>query len=186
MSPIMTKPTKWYVRPAKTQISLGIRPVWSESSLCAQWVAKDLSFLHADSEESDKTGPMPRLIWVFAGPTCQFVGFVTRRLIYMYIYIWHLFELTDMFWCLFLLKDGYKSKWLTAYYDPMMLQCALNPLISHVMRLWHFPSSVNAFFKQACTSIQWGWVSDSWLDPSSDFIVYFGIQPIPFKFGNQS
>ena len=25
----MTKPTKWHVRPAKTQISLGIRPVWS-------------------------------------------------------------------------------------------------------------------------------------------------------------
>ena len=35
------------VRLAKTQISLGIRPVWSESSLCAQWVAKDPSFLHA-------------------------------------------------------------------------------------------------------------------------------------------
>ena len=31
----MTKPTKWHVRPAKTQISLGIRPVWSESSLSA-------------------------------------------------------------------------------------------------------------------------------------------------------
>ena len=29
------------VRPAKTQISLGICPVLSESSLCAQWVAKD-------------------------------------------------------------------------------------------------------------------------------------------------
>ena len=27
MSRLMTKPTKWYVRPAKTQISLGIRPV---------------------------------------------------------------------------------------------------------------------------------------------------------------
>ena len=39
--------------PAKTQISLGIRPVWSESSLCAQWVAKDPRFLHADSEDSD-------------------------------------------------------------------------------------------------------------------------------------
>ena len=25
----MSKPRKWYVRPAKTQISLGIRPVWS-------------------------------------------------------------------------------------------------------------------------------------------------------------
>ena len=28
MSRLMTKPTKWHVRPAKTQISLGIRPVW--------------------------------------------------------------------------------------------------------------------------------------------------------------
>ena len=57
------------MRPAKTQISLGIRPVWSESSLCAQWVAKDPSFLHANSEDSDQTGRMPRLIWVFAGRT---------------------------------------------------------------------------------------------------------------------
>ena len=31
--------------------------VWIESSLCAQWVAKDPSFLRADSEESDQTGP---------------------------------------------------------------------------------------------------------------------------------
>ena len=51
------------VRPAKIQI----RPVWSESSLCAQWVAKGPSFLHADSEDSEQTGRMPRLIWVFAG-----------------------------------------------------------------------------------------------------------------------
>ena len=29
ISQLMTKPTKWHVRPAKTQISLGIRPVWS-------------------------------------------------------------------------------------------------------------------------------------------------------------
>ena len=41
------------MRPAKTQISLGIHPVWSESSLCAKLVAKDPSFLHADSEDSD-------------------------------------------------------------------------------------------------------------------------------------
>ena len=49
------------------QLSLGIRPVWSESSLCAQCVAKDPNFLHADSEDSDQTGRIPRLIWVFAG-----------------------------------------------------------------------------------------------------------------------
>ena len=51
LSRLMTKPTKWHVRPLKTQISLGIHPVWSESSLCAQWVAKDPSFLHVDSED---------------------------------------------------------------------------------------------------------------------------------------
>ena len=64
-----SKPTKWPVRPAKTQISLGIRPVWSECLLCDQCVAKDPRFLHADSEDSDQTGRMPRLIWVFAGRT---------------------------------------------------------------------------------------------------------------------
>ena len=48
---LTTKPTKWHVRPAKTQISLGIRPVWSESSQGAQWVAEDPMFLLADSED---------------------------------------------------------------------------------------------------------------------------------------
>ena len=32
---LMTKPTKWPVRPAKTQINLGIHLVWWETSLCA-------------------------------------------------------------------------------------------------------------------------------------------------------
>ena len=52
------------------QISLGIRPVWSEF-VCAQRVAENPSFLHADSGDSDKTGWKPRLIWVFAGSTCH-------------------------------------------------------------------------------------------------------------------
>ena len=38
----MTKPTKWPVCPAKTQISLGIHPVWSETSLSA-WRKTSLS-----------------------------------------------------------------------------------------------------------------------------------------------
>ena len=73
------KTNKMSVRPAKTQISLGIRPVWSDSSLCAQWVAKDPSFLHADSEDSDQTDRMPRLIrlrWAHS----HFVGLVMSRL----------------------------------------------------------------------------------------------------------
>ena len=56
MSRLMTETTKWYVRPTKTQISLDIHTVCSESSLCAQWVAKDPKFLHANSEDSDQTG----------------------------------------------------------------------------------------------------------------------------------
>ena len=65
IEPLHDKTSKMTVCPAKTQISLGIHPVWSESSLCAQWVAKDPSFLHVDSEDSDQTGRMPRLIWDF-------------------------------------------------------------------------------------------------------------------------
>ena len=63
------KINKATVRPAKTQISLGICPVWSEYSLCAQWVAKNQIFLYADSKDSDQTRRMLRLIWVFAGRT---------------------------------------------------------------------------------------------------------------------
>ena len=37
--------------------------------MCVQWVAKDPRFLHADSEDSNQTGRMPRLIRVFAGRT---------------------------------------------------------------------------------------------------------------------
>ena len=47
------KTNKVAMCPTKTLISLGIRPVWSEPSLCIQWVAKDPTFLHADSEDSD-------------------------------------------------------------------------------------------------------------------------------------
>ena len=57
-----------------------VRSVWSESSLCTQWVARDPMFLHADSEDSAQTGRMPRLIWGFAGRTCHCVGFVMQWL----------------------------------------------------------------------------------------------------------
>ena len=57
------------VRPAKTQISLGIRLVWSESSLSAWRKLGSLATHWAHSKDSDQTGRMPRLIWVFAGRT---------------------------------------------------------------------------------------------------------------------
>ena len=57
------------VRPAKTQISLGICPVWSESSPSAWRKLGSLATHWAHSEDSDQTGRMTRLIWVFAGRT---------------------------------------------------------------------------------------------------------------------
>ena len=54
------KTNKVALRPAKPPVSLGIRPDWSESSLCAQRIAKDPSFLHADSEDSAQTGWNPQ------------------------------------------------------------------------------------------------------------------------------
>ena len=75
------KTNKMTVCLVKTRISLGICPVWSVSSPCAQWVAEDPVFLHADSKDPDQTGRMPKLIWVFSGGKGHFVGFVMRRLI---------------------------------------------------------------------------------------------------------
>ena len=96
MSRLMTKLTKWFVCPAKTQISLSIPPpVWSKFLLCTQWIAKNPSFLHVDSEDwsdwadaqaedSDQIGRMPRLIWVFAGPTsvCWFCHVVAQIILF--------------------------------------------------------------------------------------------------------
>ena len=73
MSRLMTKPTIWHVRPAKTQISRGIHPVWSESSLSAWRKLGSWTSHWAHSEDSDQTGRMPRLIWVFDGRTVIFL-----------------------------------------------------------------------------------------------------------------
>ena len=81
------KTNKMTVCPAKTQISLGMRPVWSESSLSAWRDIGSLATHWAHCEDSDQTGRMPRLIWVFAGRTVIFIGFITRRLISVALFI---------------------------------------------------------------------------------------------------
>ena len=74
LSHSVPKPTKWPMLPTKTQISLGNRTVWSEPSLSILWIAKDPMLRHVDSEDSDQTVQVYRLIWVFPGLTCHFVG----------------------------------------------------------------------------------------------------------------
>ena len=67
----MTKPTKWLCA------QRWLRSAWAstqsdQSLLCAQWVAKDPSFLHADCEDSDLSLHLAH---------SHFVGFVMRQLI---------------------------------------------------------------------------------------------------------
>ena len=87
LSRLVIKPTKWHVSPLKTQISLGIHPAWSESSLSAWRKIGSLATHWAHSEDSDQIGRMPRLIWNFAGRTCHFVGFVMMRLNFMWWFL---------------------------------------------------------------------------------------------------
>ena len=60
-----------------------LRSTWTsaksdQSSLCVQWIAKDPRFHHADSEDADQTGRMPKLIWGFAERTLILLGLSCR------------------------------------------------------------------------------------------------------------
>ena len=72
------------VRPAKTQIC----PGWPESLLSAWRKLGSLATHWAHSEDSDQTGRMPRLIWVFCWVHSHFVGVVMSQLI-SYFYFRH-------------------------------------------------------------------------------------------------
>ena len=72
--PAHDKPTKWHVRPAKTQISLVIRPVWSESllsawrklgSLATNWAHSELwsDWADAQADQSLHWAHMPFRAW---------------------------------------------------------------------------------------------------------------------------
>ena len=81
--PPHNKTNKMTVRPAR------LRSVWAStqfdpSLLCAQWVAKDPSFLHADSEDwSDWADAQADLSLHWAHS--HFAGFVMRWLIYLVV-----------------------------------------------------------------------------------------------------
>ena len=111
----------------------GWRRLWSDwadaqADLSLRWVHKSFCwFRHAVAQfsyfilqafflrtaKTDQSGRMPRLIWVSAGRTCHFVGFVMRRLeCYCYIccsrssvVYWHALELfiycLEMFQCIY-------------------------------------------------------------------------------------
>ena len=84
LSCLMTKPTKWHVCPAKTRISLGIRPVWSESSLSAWRKLGSLAthLVHSEDSRSDWADALADLSLRWA--QSHFVGNVMRWLIFSF------------------------------------------------------------------------------------------------------
>ena len=76
---LTTKPTKLHVHPAKTQISLGICPVWSVFTL------RSIGSWGPTLKTQTRLGRCPG--WVFAEHTGHFVGFVMWRLICLLVRI---------------------------------------------------------------------------------------------------
>ena len=153
-----------------------LRSAWAspqsdQSLLSALWVAKDQNLLQADSEDSDQPGHPPRLIWVFAGRTDHFVGFVVLWLYMLCKNEWGpvLYDCDKSLRCL-LHKNMNVVNGNTKYHNPFLtwfvwiqhgclgsfFNINLKLKMSQLMRLWHFSSSVNSFFKHTCAAIQWG------------------------------
>ena len=59
MSRLVTKPTKWSVHPAKTQISLGICSVWSESLLVLSGQLRTWAFFMPTAKTLIRPGGCP-------------------------------------------------------------------------------------------------------------------------------
>ena len=151
LSHLMTNPTKWHVHPVKTQISLGIRPFCSESSLSAWRNIGSSATNWVQCEDSDQIGRMPRLIWVFGRHTDHFVGFVMRQLIcrnllmrknpidsYVLPYSYHVKMISTTF------RNPTWERKPFNYRQRLKLLTQLSKQI----RKWDFRSSKNGIFKR--------------------------------------
>ena len=98
----------WYLHLSRSMTNQQNDPC-AHRRLWSAWEAKDPRFLHADREDTDQTGRMPRLIRVFAGCTGHFVGFIMWQLISLtvqklvnqtyFTLLNRIFSLTSECWC---------------------------------------------------------------------------------------
>ena len=77
----------------KTQISLGIRPVWSDSLLCAQWVAKGSVPLQGDAQ-ADLS-----LRWAHSQGFIEKETGVTWKKLIVNIFSWFLYQMKELKKC---------------------------------------------------------------------------------------
>ena len=101
----MTKPTKWHVRPTKSQISLGIFPVWSKSSLSTKVGPKCWTMLkHVGNHWKNAD------IW----QTCELTAGFTTSLTYEPIWVSKVFsELRTSF----NMSKSLMSDWIVTFFS---------------------------------------------------------------------
>ena len=80
IEPTHDKTNKMTYAPSEDSDQPEHRPSLIKVFACTLRVAKNPMFLHADSGDSDQNGRMSRLVRVFVGRTCHFVGIVMLRL----------------------------------------------------------------------------------------------------------
>ena len=99
------------VRPAKTQIILGIRPVWSRSSLCAHWVGPKVSSCGQRRLWSDWADALADLSRRWAHT--HFVSFVMSRHICNDFEIKTILKYICCLWCqlLQISRAGWNVRW---------------------------------------------------------------------------
>ena len=88
LSTSMTKPANLFVRPAKTQIRLSIRPVWSESLLSAWRNIGSIAIHKAHSEDSADTHADLSLLWVHRS-FCLFCRVLSHLYLCIITCHWH-------------------------------------------------------------------------------------------------
>ena len=156
----MTKPTKWPVRPAKTQINLGIRPVWSVSSLSAWRNIGPLTTYWVYSDDSDQTGQMPRLMslpgahlsycwFCFLVPHCLFLSILHNN--FCMLIRFHMKILSPYDWAKSCLCSRNTSGIFASHWI-----CRANLQMSPVKQICVFEHSVMKNFNCACPAIQRG------------------------------
>ena len=107
LEPRHDKTNKMSVHPATTQISLVIHPVWSESSLCAQWVAKDPRFPYVESEDwSDWADAQADLSSLGTHSFCWFCHVMAHLHTYVSEYFLSCERKVNLLMCIFALIDS--------------------------------------------------------------------------------
>ena len=149
------EPTKWPVRPTKTQITL----VWSVFAIRMKTPCVLRYPLSTQRRLWSDWASM--IIWVFAGCTCHFAGFVVLRLICRKMFFSH----TNL-WQAAPVSDGLRTLILSALNHSSSHRCGFEPSSGH---MWDKLSSACGWsdsFSQGCPVVfaqAYDWLGSKWV-----------------------